>query len=125
MYNSKVLEIFKNPKNAGTVKGANGVGKVESASYGDIIKIYIRVSENGIIEDAKFKTFGCPAAISCSSVASELIKGKNIDEAFLISSAKIVEVLGELPTEKVYCPALAEEAIKAAIEDYQKKNSKK
>ncbi len=124
MYNSKVLEIFKNPKNVGIVKGANGVGKVESSVCGDIIKVYIKVSEDGIIEEAKFKAFGCPASIAAASVAAELIIGKTLEEANMETSARIVEVLGGLPEEKAYCPALAEEAIKAALEDYYKKKEK-
>ncbi len=124
MYNLKVLEIFKNPKNVGTVKGANGVAKVENNACGDIMKIYIKVSEEGIIEDAKFKTYGCPAAIASTSVATELIKGKTVEEANLISSEQILQILGELPEEKNYCPILAEETIKAVIEDYYKKKEK-
>ena len=81
MYNAKVLEIFKNPKNVGSLKGANGIGKVGNAACGDIMKIYLKISDDGIIEDAKFKTFGCAAAITTTSVATELIKGKTIEEA--------------------------------------------
>lgn len=124
MYNAKVLEIFKNPKNVGSLKGANGVGKVGNAACGDIMKIYLKISENGIIEDAKFKTFGCAAAITTTSVATELIKGKTIEEALQVKNSQIVEILGGLPAQKIHCSILAEEAIKAAVEDYYKRKEK-
>jgi nitrogen fixation NifU-like protein len=125
MYNAKVLEIFKNPKNVGTIKGANGIGTVGNASCGDIMKMYLKISDDGVIEDAKFKTFGCAAAITTTSVATELIKGKTIDEALKIKNSQIVEILGGLPTQKIHCSVLAEEAIKAAIDDYYKRKVKK
>ena len=93
MYNSKVLEIFKNPKNVGVLKGANAIGTVGNASCGDIMKMYLKISDNGIIEDAKFKTFGCAAAITTTSVATELVKGKTIEEALKIKNSQIVEEL--------------------------------
>ncbi len=124
MYNNKVLEIFKNPKNVGTLKGANGIGKVGNAACGDIMKIYLKINEDGIIEDASFKTFGCVAAITTTSVATELIKGKTIEEALKVKNSQIIEILGGLPTQKIHCSILAEEAIKAAIEDYYKKQKK-
>lgn len=124
MYNAKVLEIFKNPKNVGTLKGANGIGKVGNAACGDIMKIYLKISDDGIIEDAKFKTFGCAAAITTTSVATELIKGKTIDEALQVKNSQIVEILGGLPAQKIHCSILAEEAIKAAVEDYYKRKEK-
>lgn len=124
MYNAKVLEIFKNPKNVGTLKGANGVGKVGNAACGDIMKIYLKISEDGIIEDAKFKTFGCAAAITTTSVATELIKGKTIEQALEVKNSQIVEILGGLPAQKIHCSILAEEAIKAAVEDYYKRKEK-
>lgn len=125
MYNAKVLEIFKNPKNVGSLKGANGIGTVGNAACGDIMKMYLKISDNGIIEDAKFKTFGCAAAITTTSVATELIKGKTIEEALKIKNSQIIEILGGLPTQKIHCSVLAEEAIHAAIEDYYKRKDKK
>lgn len=124
MYNAKVLEIFKNPKNVGSLKGANGIGKVGNAACGDIMKIYLKISDNGIIEDAKFKTFGCAAAITTTSVATELVKGKTIEEALQVKNSQIVEILGGLPAQKIHCSILAEEAIKAAVEDYYKRKEK-
>ena len=121
MYNAKVLEIFKNPKNVGSLKGANGIGKVGNAACGDIMKIYLKISDDGIIEDAKFKTFGCAAAITTTSVATELIKGKTIEEALQVKNSQIVEILGGLPAQKIHCSILAEEAIKAAVDDYYKR----
>lgn len=124
MYNAKVMEIFKNPKNVGTLKGANGIGKVGNAACGDIMKIYLKINDNGIIEDAKFKTFGCAAAITTTSVATEMIKGKTIDEALKLKNSEIIEYLGGLPPVKIHCSILAEEAIKAAVEDYYKRKAK-
>ena len=124
MYNAKVLEIFKNPKNVGSLKGANGIGKVGNAACGDIMKIYLKISDDGIIEDAKFKTFGCAAAITTTSVATELIKGKAIEEALQVKNSQIVEILGGLPAQKIHCSILAEEAIKAAVDDYYKRKEK-
>ena len=118
MYNPKVMEIFKNPKNVGSLKGANGIGKVGNAACGDVMKIYLKINENGIIEDAKFKTFGCAAAITSTSVATEMIKGKGVDEALRLKNSEVVEALGGLPTAKIHCSVLAEEAIKKAIGDY-------
>ncbi|MDD4110928.1 MAG: iron-sulfur cluster assembly scaffold protein [Clostridia bacterium] len=125
MYNAKVLEIFKNPKNVGTLKGANGVGTVGNAACGDIMKMYLKISDDGIIEDAKFKTFGCAAAITTTSVATEIVKGKTIEEALKIKNSQIIEILGGLPTNKIHCSVLAEEAIKAAIDNYYKRKNKK
>lgn len=124
MYNAKVLEISKNPKNVGSLKGANGIGKVGNAACGDIMKIYLKISDDGIIEDAKFKTFGCAAAITTTSVATELIKGKTIEEALQVKNSQIVEILGGLPAQKIHCSILAEEAIKAAVDDYYKRKEK-
>lgn len=125
MYNAKVLEIFKNPKNVGAIKSADGIGTVGNASCGDIMKMYLKISEDGIIKDAKFKTFGCAAAITTTSVATELIKGKTIEEALKIKNSQIIDILGGLPTQKIHCSVLAEEAIKAAIDDYYKRKEKK
>ena len=124
MYNAKVLEIFKNPKNVGSLKGANGIGKVGNAACGDIMKIYLKISDDGIIEDAKFKTFGCAAAITTTSVATELIKGKTIEEALAVKNSDVIDILGGLPPIKIHCSILAEEAIHAAVEDYYKRKEK-
>ena len=124
MYNSKVLEIFKNPKNVGSLKGANGIGKVGNAACGDIMKIYLKISDDGIIEDAKFKTFGCAAAITSTSVATELIKGKTIEDALNVKNSEIIQILGGLPAQKIHCSVLAEEAIRAAVDDYYKRKAK-
>lgn len=123
MYNEKVMEIFKNPKNVGSLRGANAKGKVGNAACGDIMEIYLLIEDN-IIKDAKFKTFGCAAAIVSTSVATELIKGKTIDEALQIKNQQILDILGGLPTVKIHCSVLAEEAIAAAIEDYRKRQEK-
>lgn len=122
MYNEKVLEIFANPKNVGEIKDADGVGTVGNASCGDIMQVYLKIDrEKGVITDAKFKTFGCAAAIASSSVATEMVKGKTIEEALKIRNADVVETLEGLPPQKIHCSVLAEEAIAEAIKDYQKK----
>ena len=123
MYNEKVMEIFKNPKNVGTLRGANAKGRVGNAACGDIMEIYM-IIEDEVIKDAKFKTFGCAAAIVSTSVATELIKGKTIDEALQVTNKQILDILGGLPTQKIHCSVLAEEAIESAIEDYRKKQKK-
>jgi nitrogen fixation NifU-like protein len=126
MYNDKVLDIFANPKNVGEIKDADGVGTVGNASCGDIMQVYLKIDrEKGIITDAKFKTFGCAAAIASSSVATEMVKGKTIEEALKIRNADVVETLEGLPPQKIHCSVLAEEAIAEAIKDYQKKVSGK
>ncbi len=123
MYNEKVLEAFKNPKNVGEIENADGVGTVGNASCGDIMQITLKI-ENDIIVDAKFKTFGCTAAIATSSTATEMVKGMTIEEALKVTNKKVVETLGGLPAQKLHCSVLAEEAIKKAIEDYlAKKNA--
>ncbi|MEG1581621.1 MAG: iron-sulfur cluster assembly scaffold protein [Clostridia bacterium] len=121
MYSSKVIEIFSKPKNIGVIKGASGVGKVGNAKCGDIMKMYIKV-ENNIIVDAKFQTYGCTAAIASSSVATEMIIGKTIEDAYQISNEDVLKVLGELPKNKIHCSMLAEEAIRSAIDNYRVKN---
>ncbi len=120
MYNEKVMEAFSNPKNVGEIENPDGFGKVGNASCGDIMQITLRI-ENDIIKDAKFKTFGCAAAIATSSTATEMVKGLTLDEALKITNSKVVEVLEGLPPQKIHCSVLAEEAIKAAIEDYRSK----
>ena len=122
MYNEKVMEAFKNPKNVGEIENASGVGTVGNASCGDIMQISLKI-ENDIIIDAKFKTFGCAAAIATSSTATDMIIGMTVEEALKITNKKVVECLGGLPSQKIHCSVLAEEAIKKAIEDYQSKKN--
>ena len=124
MYNQKVLDIFKDPKNAGALQGANGIGKVGNAACGDIMKIYLKINENEVIEQAKFKTFGCAAAIASTDVACDMIKGKTIEEALTVKNSQVIDELGGLPPVKIHCSILAEEAIHAAIEDYYKRKAK-
>lgn len=116
-YSEKVMDHFANPRNVGELEQANGIGEVGNAKCGDIMKIYITV-KNGIIEDVKFKTFGCGAAIATSSMATELIKGKTIEEALKLTNRAVMEALDGLPPVKVHCSVLAEQAIKAAISDF-------
>ncbi len=120
MYNEKVMEAFKNPKNVGEIENPSGVGTVGNASCGDIMQISLKI-ENDIIVDAKFKTFGCAAAIATSSTATDMIIGMTVEEALKVTNKKVVECLGGLPSQKIHCSVLAEEAIKKAIEDYQAK----
>lgn len=120
MYNDKVLEVFANPQNVGELEDADGVGTIGNASCGDIMRIYIKV-DNNIITNAKFKTFGCAAAIATASTATEMIIGKTIEEALEIKNADVVSFLGGLPPQKIHCSVLAEEAIHAAVEDYRSK----
>ena len=122
MYNEKVIEVFRNPKNVGEIENADGVGTVGNASCGDIMQISLKI-ENDIIVDAKFKTFGCAAAIATSSTATEMIKGMTVEEALKVTNKKVVETLGGLPAQKLHCSVLAEEAIKKAIEDYYSKKN--
>lgn len=123
MYSEKVMDHFQNPRNVGKIEDADGVGEVGNAKCGDIMKIYIKV-ENDIIVDVKFNTFGCGSAIASSSMATEMIKGKPVAEALDITNKAVVEALDGLPPQKVHCSVLAEEAIKAAIEDYYSRNGK-
>ena len=123
MYTEKVLDHFSNPRNMGEVEGANGVGMVGNAKCGDIMQMFIKVNDDGIIEDVGFKTFGCGAAIATSSVATELIKGKSVEEALKLSNAAVVEALEGLPPQKIHCSVLAEEAVRAAVEDYEKRKA--
>lgn len=120
MYNERVVKEFQNPQNVGELKDANAVGTVGNATCGDIMKIYMKIEDN-VIKDVSFQTFGCAAAIATSSVATSMIKGKTVDEALKITNAQVVETLGGLPAQKLHCSVLAEEAIKAAINDYLKK----
>ncbi|GHV01343.1 iron-sulfur cluster assembly scaffold protein [Clostridia bacterium] len=120
MYNEKVIKEFTCPKNVGEIQDADGVGKVGNAKCGDIMKMYLKI-EGGKITDAKFQTFGCAAAIATSSVATELIKGKTVEEALKLTNKDVVNMLDELPAQKIHCSVLAEEAIKAAIDNYRGK----
>ena len=120
MYNEKVLKIFANPQNAGTLAGANGVGKVGNPTCGDVMKVQIKVDAKGVITDAKFKTFGCVSAIASSDVACDMIKGKTLDQALKMTNKDVLDVLGGLPPQKIHCSILAKEAIEAAIKDYRK-----
>lgn len=124
MYNEKVMEAFAHPKNVGEVENYDGIGKVGNASCGDIMQITLKI-ENDVITDAKFKTFGCAAAIATSSTATDMIIGMTVDEALKVTNKKVVETLEGLPPQKLHCSVLAEEAIKAAIEDYRAKKEGK
>ncbi|MBQ3021707.1 MAG: Fe-S cluster assembly scaffold protein NifU [Clostridia bacterium] len=121
MYSEKVMDHFSNPRNVGEIEDANAVGTVGNAKCGDIMKIYMKI-ENDIIVDIKFKTFGCGAAVATSSMATELVKGKSIDEALQLTNKAVVEALDGLPPAKLHCSVLAEEAIRAAIQDYYDKS---
>lgn len=119
LYSEKVTDHFLNPRNVGKIEDADGVGEVGNARCGDIMKVYIKVKDN-IITDVKFNTFGCGAAIATSSMATEMIKGKTVDEAWALSNKAVVEALDGLPANKLHCSVLAEEAVHAAIEDYRR-----
>lgn len=121
LYSEKVMDHFQHPRNVGKIDDADGVGEVGNAKCGDIMKMYIRVDENEIITDVKFNTFGCGSAIATSSMATEMIKGKSIKKALEISNKAVVEALDGLPANKIHCSVLAEEAVKAAVEDYYKR----
>ena len=123
MYNEKVLDAFQNPKNVGEIENPDGIGTVGNESCGDIMQITLKI-ENEVITDAKFKTFGCAAAIATSSTATEMIKGMTIEEALKLTNRAVAEALDGLPPEKLHCSVLAEEAIKSAIADYYKKQGK-
>ena len=118
MYTDKVMDHFVNPRNVGEIDDASGVGQVGNAKCGDIMKIFIKVDENDVITDVKFKTFGCGAAIATSSMATEMVKGKTIEEALKLTNKAVMEALDGLPPVKVHCSVLAEQAIKAALSDY-------
>jgi len=125
-YSEKVMEHFRNPHNVGEIPDANGIGNVGNPVCGDIMRLYIKVDDKGVITDAKFKTFGCGAAIATSSMVTDLVKGKTIDDALKISNRAVAEALGGLPKIKMHCSVLAEEALRAAINDYfNKKNNVK
>ena len=121
LYSEKVMDHFQNPRNLGKMEDADGIGEVGNAKCGDIMKMYIKVND-GIITDVKFNTFGCGSAIASSSMATEMIKGKPIEEALQLSNKAVVEALDGLPTHKIHCSVLAEEAVKAVVKDYYDKN---
>ena len=122
MYSEKVMEHFRNPRNMGEIENPSGVGTVGNAKCGDIMRIFLDIDENGIIRNVKFKTFGCGAAVATSSMATELVKGKTIEEALQVTNKAVMEALDGLPQVKVHCSLLAEEAIHAALWDYAEKN---
>ena len=121
LYSEKVMDHFRNPRNVGVIEDADGVGEVGNAKCGDIMKIYLKI-ENDIIVDVKFETFGCGSAIASSSMATELIKGKPVSEAMTLTNKAVAEALDGLPAYKMHCSVLAEEAIKKALKDYYDKN---
>ena len=122
LYSEKVMDHFRNPRNVGVIENADGIGEVGNAKCGDIMKIYLKI-ENDIIVDVKFETFGCGSAIASSSMATELIKGKPVSKALALTNKAVVEALDGLPAHKIHCSVLAEEAIKKALQDYYEKNS--
>lgn len=124
MYTDKVMDHFSNPRNVGELTDADGVGQVGNAKCGDIMKIYLKI-DGDVIQDAKFKTFGCGAAVATSSMATELVKGKTVEEALALSNKAVAEALDGLPPQKMHCSVLAEEGIRAAIDDYYAKKAVK
>ena len=121
LYTETVMDHFRNPRNVGELPDANGVGEVGNAKCGDIMKMYLKIKDDKI-EDVKFETFGCGSAIASSSMATEMIKGKTLEEATAVTNKQVVEALGGLPAHKLHCSVLAEEAIKSAVKDYYDKN---
>ncbi len=124
MYTEKVMDHFTNPRNVGELPDADGIGEVGNMKCGDIMKLYLKITDDGVIEDVKFKTFGCGAAIATSSMSTELIKGKTVEECLKLTNRAIAEALDGLPPVKMHCSVLAEEALKAALLDYKKKTGK-
>ena len=122
-YSEKVMDHFSNPRNVGEIENPSGEGTVGNAKCGDIMRMYLDIDENQIVREAKFKTFGCGAAIATSSMATELVKGKNVREALEVTNKAVMEALGGLPPVKVHCSLLAEQAIHAALWDYAEKNN--
>ena len=121
LYTDTVMDHFMNPRNVGEIENPSGVGEVGNAKCGDIMKMYLDI-ENNVIKDVKFETFGCGSAIGSSSMATEMIKGKTVEEALAISNKDVVDALGGLPAHKLHCSVLAEEAIKSAVKDYYDRN---
>ena len=122
LYSEKVMDHFRNPRNVGTIENADGIGEVGNAKCGDIMKIYLKIDDN-IVTDVKFETFGCGSAIASSSMATELIKGKPLDDVLALTNKAVTEALDGLPAHKLHCSVLAEEAIQAAVKDYYEKNN--
>lgn len=122
-YSEKVMDHFMNPRNVGEIENADGVGTVGNAKCGDIMRIYLDIDDNQVVQDAKFKTFGCGAAVATSSMATELVKGKTVKEALEVTNKAVMEALDGLPPIKVHCSLLAEQAIHAALWDYAEKNN--
>lgn len=122
-YSEKVMDHFSNPRNVGEIEGASGVGTVGNAKCGDIMRMYLDIDENHVVREAKFKTFGCGAAIATSSMATELVKGKTVEEALKVTNKAVMEALDGIPPVKVHCSLLAEQAIHAALWDYAEKNN--
>ena len=120
-YSEKVMEHFAHPHNVGVIEDANGVGEVGNAKCGDIMRMYLKINDDGIIEDVKFQTFGCASAIATSSIATDMIKGKPVEEALTLTNKAVVEALDGLPAVKIHCSVLAEQAVKAAVADYYKR----
>lgn len=123
-YSEKVMDHFANPRNVGVIEDANAVGEVGNAKCGDIMKMYMKINDEGVIEDIKFKTFGCGAAVATSSMATEMVKGKTIEEALKLTNKAVAEALDGLPPVKMHCSVLAEEALRSAISDYYKRLGK-
>ncbi len=123
MYNEKVMEVFRNPQHMGEVENYNAIGTVGNETCGDIMQITMRINEDDIIEDAKFKTFGCAAAVATSSTATGMIIGKSVDEALKLTNKEVVTELEGLPPQKIHCSVLAEDAIRVAIDDYRKRKN--
>ena len=123
-YSDKVMDHFMNPRNMGEIEDANGVGEVGNPACGDVMKLFMKINDDDVIEDVKFKTFGCGAAIASSSMATELLKGKKVDEALSLTNNAIVEALDGLPPAKIHCSVMAEEAVEAALKDYAKRTGK-
>jgi nitrogen fixation NifU-like protein len=124
MYSDKVMDHFMNPRNMGQLDDANGIGEVGNAHCGDIMRMYLRVNDDGVIDDVKFKTFGCGAAVATSSIATEMIKHKTVDEALQLTNKAVVDALDGLPPQKLHCSILAQEAVQAAVEDYRKRTKR-
>ena len=122
MYSEKVMDHFQNPRNVGEIEDASGVGTVGNAKCGDIMRMYLDIDDDGVIKEAKFKTFGCGAAVATSSMATELVTGKTVNEAMKVTNKAVMDALDGLPPVKVHCSLLAEEAIHAALWDYANKN---
>lgn len=123
MYSEKVMDHFNNPRNVGEIKEASGVGTVGNAKCGDIMRMYLDIDDDGVIKEAKFKTFGCGAAVATSSMATELVTGKTVNEAMKVTNKAVMDALDGLPPVKVHCSLLAEEAIHAALWDYANRNN--